>query len=366
MQNEKRYEVLNYNHLQVKRKADGIEWNKNSPKELLQYALGALLYAPGNHIGIRQDIVSRRYPALKNIVLCLEDSILDHHVEAAEAVLIDTIKELYQAQQKGKLTENEIPLIFIRVRNSGQMLNLTERMGQSITIITGFIAPKLDKSNGQAYRDALLKINEEVDSKIYLMPVLESPSLMSRFTRQEELFAIRETVDSIKDYILNIRVGGNDFSNLYGLRRSRYDTIYDVSVVRDILIDIINVFAQDYVVSAPVWEYFGEEGDKGWQQGLINECRLDRLNGFIGKTAIHPSQLRTIQEAYMVEEEDYLDALSILNWKSDTLGVEKGKVSMRMNEVKIHGNWAKKIMALARIYGVKVQKYDHIRKQNKL
>ena len=55
--------------------------------------------------------------------------------------------------------------------------------------------------------------------------------------------------------LLFIRVGGTDFSSKFGLRRSVDSSIYNVRVVSDCLIDIINMFArdgQDYVISAPV------------------------------------------------------------------------------------------------------------------
>lgn len=90
---------------------------------------------------------------------------------------------------------------------------------------------------------------------------------------------------------MNIRVGGNDFSNLYGLRRNEHQNIYEIGVIRDILANIINVFADTYVVSGPVWEYFKKGSDTAWEKGLRKEIELDLLNGFIGKTCIHPSQL---------------------------------------------------------------------------
>ena len=74
--------------------------------------------------------------------------------------------------------------------------------------------------------------------------------ILCQFCRVRRLF-----IDAYSDIILNIRVGGTDFSSKFGLRRSVDSSIYNVRVVSDCLIDIINMFArdgQDYVISAPV------------------------------------------------------------------------------------------------------------------
>ena len=78
-----------------------------------------------------------------------------------------------------------------------------------------------------------------------------------------------------------------------------------------------------------------------------------RINGFIGKTAIHPSQLPIIYESLKVSRADYEDAMKILGWDKGPLGVAKSEGGNRMNEVKVHGKWAKKISILADIYGIK-------------
>jgi citrate lyase beta subunit len=102
-----------------------------------------------------------------------------------------------------------------------------------------------------------------------------------------------------------------------------------------------------------VWEYFGPECDGKWDVGLAKELELDRLNGFIGKTAIHPSQLPLIHESMKVKKSDYDDAMKILDWNNGSLGVAKSEDGSRMNEVKVHGKWAGKIAVLGEIYGVK-------------
>ena len=153
------------------------------------------------------------------------------------------------------------------------------------------------------------------------------------------LLRVKRILDSQRDRVLNIRVGGNDFCNLYGLRRSAHQSIYDIGVIRDILMDILQVFAADYVVSGPVWEYFGPDA-----QGS---------EGFVGKTAVHPSQLPVICEEMQVSREDYEDARQILGWTGEGLGVAKSAKGSRMNEVKCHKKWAERICKLAEVYGVR-------------
>ena len=48
---------------------------------------------------------------------------------------------------------------------------------------------------------------------------------------------------------------------------------------------------------------------------------------------------------------DLLDAQDILESSYGKLGVSKSNSGERMNEVKAHINWAKKVVALAEIYG---------------
>lgn len=70
------------------------------------------------------------------------------------------------------------------------------------------------------------------------------------------------------------------------------------------------------------------------------------------KTAIHPTQLPFIWESLKVSEEDYRDACRILNWNESQKAVQKGFGGSRMNELKCHGKWAKRIKILGDLYGV--------------
>lgn len=313
----------------------------------LAYKVGALLYSPAINLALADKIEQGQLGKLTSMAFCLEDSIQDSALEQAEQTLKQTLKAI-----KNK-NISSLPLLFVRVRTPQHLERVHLLLAEDETVLTGYILPKFDMTNADEYKEIFTQINQKGNSIKYMMPILESEPISNIRTRADQLERIKSLLDSIKDYVLNIRVGGNDFSNLFGVRRNVSQTIYDIGVVRDILVDILNVFSKDYVVSGPVWEYFGNDSNAAWANGLRNELKLDRLNGFIGKTSIHPSQLPIIYDSLMVERSDYDDAVRILNWRPDLYAVEKSADGSRMNEVKCHSNWAKKIIILGNTYGIK-------------
>ncbi|MDE6566242.1 MAG: HpcH/HpaI aldolase/citrate lyase family protein, partial [Lachnospiraceae bacterium] len=150
-------------------------------------------------------------------------------------------------------------------------------------------------------------------------------------------------------------------------------TIYDILTVRDCLLDILNVFSRDneYTVSGPVWEYFRASKAMRWKDlpvfdfteilikrekivndavdGLLRELILDKANGFVGKTIIHPTHLNFVNGMLAVTREEYEDACQILNTSG---GVVKSKNANKMNEIAPHRNWAEKLYMRAKVYGV--------------
>ena len=316
-------------------------------KNILSYKVGGLLYCPASNLKIADKVIRKSIPYLTSLALCLEDSILESELPEAENALLQTLQKLYNEN------DGNLPLIFIRAQNAEQLVCIWQKSCIYEDIISGFILPKFDLSNAKQYIDTIIKINGESRQIKYIMPIFESRAIMSLETRYKELFGTKKLLDEIQDYVLNIRVGGNDFSNIFGLRRSITHTIYDIEVVKSVIFDIYNVFGCDYIVSGPVWEYIGGEPFGDWSKFFCKEIELDLQNGLIGKTAIHPCQLPIIYEALKVAEEDYLDALRIIDDQSHKTGVEKSISGARMNEFKTNTNWAKKIIARKEIYGVK-------------
>lgn len=313
----------------------------------LSYMVGPLLYIPSLNEKAADKIVNHKFDCLTSCCFCLEDTIIDSALETAENTLYNTLKKI------SIMPSNERPLIFVRIRTPEHLLHIYKKFNDVQNIITGYILPKFDLSNAEDYTYIIKDINSNSTKKItYFMPILESRMIADVCTRVGTLQKLKEIIDTINEYILNIRIGGNDFCNIYGLRRNINQTIYDINVIKDIITDIINVFSFDYVISGPVWEYFYKNNSNNkWAEGLKRELDLDILNGIIGKTCIHPSQVPIIYNSLKVTKEDYDDACKILDWKSNNLAVSKS-ISSRMNEVKCHIKWATKIKTLGDIYGI--------------
>lgn len=304
-------------------------------REILQYKVGGLLYMPAFQKNIVKKIAENRLPHLNSAAFCLEDSIQDNSLDEAEKSLKIILNQLENLEN--------LPLIFVRIRSPRHLELFHDKIGSKSKILTGYILPKFDMSNAPSYLQLAREIN------LPIMPTLETNRVINLLTRRTELLSLKQILDESKSLILNIRVGVNDFCKFYGLRRNIRQTIYDIGVVRDVLIDILNVFAKNYVVAGSVWNFFG---GNFWADGLRRELELDRTNGFIGKSAIHPAQLPIIFDALKVSRADFDDAELILNWKSESHGVMKSSDGSRMNEVKCHLNWARRIKILGELYGV--------------
>lgn len=367
-------------------------FNKETPRAILSHALGATLYMPGTRETIAKDIITNRNWGLASTVFCLEDSIGDLEVPYAEQNLTTQVQEIYKAMNKQELESIDLPLIFIRVRSADQILRLMDRMGDSAKLITGFIFPKFT-SESHEYFEAVKSLNHDSRGPFYGMPIIESTQAIYHESRVHELMEIKRLLDNYHDLVLNVRIGATDFSGYYGIRRGPDVTIYDITVIRDCIADIINIFGRvesDYVVSGPVWEYFSNGGRvlkpqlrkspfeqfhdtqgnnrtkirsqllNRYIDGLIREVILDKENGIIGKTIIHPSHIIPVQSLYVVGHEEYLDALSIIENSNGLQGVTRSHYTNKMNEIKPHYNWAQKILLRAKNYGVFHEQHNFI------
>ncbi len=313
-----------------------------------KFSVGALLYSPALNGKVAEAVASEKFGSFYSLALCLEDTISDNSVELAEEQLLQTLKTIHLAHKQKTFY---LPKIFVRVRSCAQLLRLHERLSPYDDVLCGYIFPKYSLMNAEDYNRAMISINEASGKRICMMPILESRDIVDYSTRHEILIRLKQIIDSVKEYVLNVRVGGNDFSNEFSARRHYDETIYDILPIAQLLGEILTVFSREYVVSGPVWEFFSSDNEE-WKKGLQNELKLDRLNGFVGKTVIHPKQISVVNEALKVSRKDYEDAREILNWDENGLQVGKSFAGERMNEVKTHINWALKTMTLAEIYGV--------------
>lgn len=356
------------------------EFDNTSPKSVLSKALGATMYMPATRKTVAQELIEQKHISLTSLVIDMEDALQDDAVEEGKENLLLQLKELqYEIEKKPEFAA-ELPLLFVRVRNLENLKELFEHKF-SLSLLTGFILPKFSSDNAKHYLSAIQSVNQLMGNhKFYAMPVLETPSIIYKEHRVLELTRLKEIIEQYKDLILNIRLGGTDLSGLYSIRRSIDTTVYDIMVVRDCITDILNFFNRgedDYVVSGVVWEFFlhknrmlkptlretpfvRAKGRKGRSErqvilndavdGLIKEVVLDKSNGIIGKTIIHPTHIRIVNALQVVNEEEYLDAKMIL--ENEGKGVLKSTNGNKMNEMKPHLNWAKHIIEKSEVYGV--------------
>ncbi|HEY9331559.1 MAG TPA: HpcH/HpaI aldolase/citrate lyase family protein [Streptomyces sp.] len=349
------------------------DFDAGSPAPVLAAALGATLYSPATRPRLADDVIKQARRGVVSMVLCLEDSIDDSEVPDAEENLVRQFADL---AERG----SELPLLFIRVREPHQITDLVRRLGASVRLLSGFVLPKFTQERGVPFMEALTKAESAAGQRLFAMPVLESPELLHLETRQESLQKIARTVDTYRDRVLALRLGVTDFCSAYGLRRAPDMTAYDVRIVGDVIADVVNVLGRadgtGFTITGPVWEYFRLQERMFKPQlrrspflegraeelrtaliehdldGLLREIELDRANGLLGKTCIHPSHVAPVHALSVVSHEEFSDAQDILRPERDGGGVLRSSYTNKMNEVKPHRAWAERTLRRAQVFGV--------------
>ncbi|MFE9455675.1 HpcH/HpaI aldolase/citrate lyase family protein [Streptomyces californicus] len=367
----------------------------DSPARMLSVALGATLYSPATRPSLADDVLKQAARGVVSMVLCLEDSIDDAEVIGAEANLIRQFadlaaREAATAPESGAVESGErdpdgtpgvgVPLLFIRVREPGQITDLVRRLGDSVRMLSGFVLPKFTEERGRHFLEALAEAEAVCGRRLFAMPVLESPELLHLETRGEILRGIARSVDKYRDRVLALRLGVTDFCSAYGLRRAPDMTAYDVHIVASVIADVVNVLGRadgsGFTITGPVWEYFRRQERMFKPQlrrspflegraeelrtaliehdldGLLREIELDRANGLLGKTCIHPSHVAPVHALSVVSHEEYTDAQDILSPERGGGGVLRSAYTNKMNEVKPHRAWAERTLLRAEAFGV--------------
>jgi len=348
-------------------------FDRASDRATLATALGATLYTPGTTANYAQRVDALVERGVTSAVLCLEDAIRDGDVAAAERNVVTQLAELHRRSAIA-------PLLFVRVRNPDQIRMLIKELGAAATVLSGFVFPKFTAHSGRDYLDVLAETRADTGLPLYAMPVLESPETIYAETRVAELLAVKDLLASYAESVLAVRIGATDLCGLFGLRRSNDQTIYDLTVVREAISDILNIFGRDgqFVVAGPVWEYFAR-GERIFKpqlrespfrarddlpnavrvrrelvssdlDGLLREVVLDKATGVLGKTVIHPSHVRPVHAMLVVTAEEHSDALVTLR-EADG-GVRSSEYANKMIESRPHARWAAGILRRAEVFGV--------------
>lgn len=347
-------------------------FDADSSSRMLSVALGATLYSPATRPRLADDVIKQAGQGVVSMVLCLEDSIDDSEVVGAEANLVRQFADL-------GTRDAELPLLFVRVREPEQISDLVRRLGSSVRLLSGFVLPKFTEERGELFLEALTAAEEDSGHRLFAMPVLESPELLHLETRGETLRGIARTVDKHRERILALRLGVTDFCSAYGLRRAPDMTAYDVQIVGAVIGDVVNVLGRadgtGFTITGPVWEYFRLQERMFKPQlrrspfmgqaeelrtaliehdldGLLREIDLDRANGLLGKTCIHPSHVLPVHALSVVSHEEYSDAQDILRPERGGGGVLRSAYTNKMNEVKPHRAWAERTLQRAEVFGV--------------
>ncbi|CCG42703.1 HpcH/HpaI aldolase/citrate lyase family protein [Magnetospirillum molischianum] len=283
--------------------------------------LGASLYVPATRPDLAAVANGERYPGLKSVILCTEDSIKPSQVEAALGNLRECLPQI----------ATEHPLVFIRPRNAEVLGRILEMTG--VGRIDGFVLPKVT-------RDSLASYAAMVPERFLMMPTVETKEAFDPAAIADLRAAMSEP--AIMKRILAVRIGGNDLLNLLGIRRRPRRTIYDTAA-GPVVASLVAAFRPfGFPLTAPVFDDFGDA------ETLNEEVVRDVEHGLVGKTAIHPSQVSRIERHYRVYDADLAMARRVLDGDAPAVFQVDGV----MCEPATHSEWARSIVERSEVYGV--------------
>ena len=291
----------------------------------LQHAieLGATMYIPATHEQLWEVTEGIKFPLLKSIAVCLEDAVHERDVQTAMVNLkILLQKRLEQPNFKA-------PAMFIRPRNIEMAKHIVDwDLNHSYT---GMILPKFTLHDLKPWMDVL-------PANINLMPTLETKEIFDMGHNSELNQALKYDFHKT----LCLRIGGNDLLSCLHLRRPKNTTIYQTPV--GILISqLAGLFIPaGFQLSSPVCEHIDHT------QLLMNELEQDMNNGIYTKTAIHPSQVEYIHNAFKINAEEFQDAQQILSQEAKSVFKSQGS----MLEPATHRNWAEMILLRYKTFGL--------------
>lgn len=286
------------------------------------YAIGATLYMPIIHHRVPEYLSGKAAFPSSSVVLCLEDALAENDVARGIATLKNLLKQ-------GRIVGGD--RVYVRPRNLEMGMQLADCAG--IDEIAGFVAPKIVPETAAAWmalaRDAALRI----------MPTVES----AQFFDPGRITALREVFDDHDRHrIAAIRLGGNDLLAVMALRRQRGITSWEGPLAWILAMASSMLISAGYPVAAPVFDIITDI------ETLKREVVQDVAAGFISKTAIHPSQVGHILEAFRVTSAEFEQATAIANNHASAV-FQIGGV---MCEPATHSAWAERILVRSKVFGV--------------
>lgn len=294
--------------------------------------LGATLYMPATRSDLAEVILRGKIPELRSMVICLEDAVSDEQVNLALSNLQLLLSELKHSIPK--TGQGSRPRVFIRPRHEQMARELVKMY--DLVGVDGFVVPKFTKSNLPSWWEIISS------TSLTMMPTLETREVYD--VQEMTALAVMLQHHACRERIVAVRIGGNDLMSLISMRHSKNLTLYD-GPMGYIVKMLVSVFSsRGFSLTAPVCEQIDNI------DLLQRELIQDLAHGLVGKTAIHPSHLHLIHQGLMVDEDEYEDALRIIN---SPLAVFKSQGAMC--EPSTHRNWAINVLERARYCGVKAR-----------
>ena len=283
--------------------------------------LGATMYVPVIHPSVNEIVSGTRYVGLKSVVLCLEDALAVKDVSKGLSLL--------EAMLSKQRPDRKV-LTFVRPRSLEMAREISGYKG--INQIDGFVVPKIALESLEAW----LEIADK--ASLVLMATLESAWVFD----PSGIEAFIEKLDSLNtERLLALRVGGNDLLSCLGLRCARGRTVYEGPLSMLLSQLMCRLGSKGYALTAPVYDQIDDVDT------LRRECRHDVDFGFVGKTAIHPSQIRIIQSCFAVSREEFAAATEILKLGASAVFKHDGA----MAEPATHTEWARRILRRQQAHG---------------
>lgn len=300
-------------------------------KTFSPFMLGATLYMPATRDDLAEVILRGKIPELRSLVICLEDAVHETDLARALANLHQLLAEIEDRQATPLL-------VFVRPRHEQMATELVSRY--SLQGIDGFVLPKFSFDNLSSWWRIL------APTHLMMMPTLETREVYD--VNEMSKLAVALEQHPCRERILALRIGGNDLMSLISLRHPKNLTLYD-GPMGYVIKMLVSVFApRGFALTAPVCEQIENT------ELLERELALDMAHGLAGKTVIHPSHLEYIHRALMVEQEEYEDALRILN-SNQAVFRSQGA----MCEPATHKSWATAILERAKHCGI-ARPFDNI------
>ena len=290
--------------------------------DLSYFDLGASVYTPCTHDNLA-ELLQSGLESTRSIVLCLEDAVNETDLRCA----LNNLKKALVALKPSKELKR-----FIRPRNP---LVLAEILRYpDIEKIDGFVLPKFDLNTIALYQNV---IAEQSNKRFVYMPTLETAQVFDVAAMRQLSLLMQQWSETI----LCLRIGGNDLMNLLGIKRMQGMTTYDTPLKTVIDQLLMQFRPAGFELSAPVFDMIDD------LETLEKELKMDLVYGFFAKTAVHPAQVKVIEQAFSEFTDSHrVQAQSLLAENSAAVY----KLNGQMMEPSCQKSWAKRTMQLAERY----------------